>query len=329
MWDQDVIQAFAFEHWPQRPVAAVALQPLRGGLETSGVARAVARDKAGRQIGSFVVKRLTGTQLREIELLERAERFETNPRVTPRLLAHRGGYAFIEWVRTARRWPWGNAELALSVVDQLARVHSWPSSAFAVALGGWDYEAELRESAAATEAAYRTSLVSGIRPAGRPMLAVLHRVAGAIPEIRRQLLEFFGATVLHGDVHPGNVVVRTSVKGNEVLLLDWGRARIGSPLEDLSSWVTSVGFWEPEVRRVHDTVLRRYLASRGSAQSLSAQFRDACCLAGASNALSGALRYHLAVLRDGSRSRREQRNSLRAAADWLRIIRRADACLRR
>jgi hypothetical protein len=111
-----------------------------------------------------------------------------------------------------------------------------------------------------------------------------------------------------------------------VVLLDWGRARVGSPLEDVASWLQSLGFWEPEARRRHDTLLRRYLVARGLPRHLGPEVRDAYWLAAASNGLAGALRYHLAVIDGWSQPTAARRaHSVRAAADWLRVIRRADA----
>ena len=157
------------------------------------------------------------------------------------------------------------------------------------------------------------------------MLPALERLVHHLPRIRRELARFAGTTLLHGDVHPGNVVIR----GGTAVLLDWGRARIGSPLEDLASWVHAVAFWEPEARRRHDTLLMRYFSACGILNRLSPAYRDALVLAGACNAFAGALRYHLAVIGDQSRSARQQSASFRAAADWLRILRRADAHFRR
>jgi plastocyanin len=57
-----------------------------------------------------------------------------------------------------------------------------------------------------------------------------------------------------------------------------------------------LGCWAPEARRRHDTLLRRYLRARGWPDRLDAATREAYQLASASNALSGALRYHLAVV---------------------------------
>jgi len=112
------------------------------------------------------------------------------------------------------------------------------------------------------------------------------------------------------------------------VLLDWGRARFGSPLEDVSSWLQSVGYWEPEVRRRHDTLLRSYLRARDLSDHLSPELRELYWMAAACNAMSGALRYHLAVMLDSTRSGEERSGAFCALQDSLRIIRRADICWR-
>lgn len=108
------------------------------------------------------------------------------------------------------------------------------------------------------------------------------------------------------------------------MLIDWGRARIASPLEDVSSWLQSLGFWELEARRRHDTLLAAYLSSHGLDRRLSSDFRTAYWLAGASNALAGALRYHLWVA-DSAAEHPAREAAMRAVKDWLRVIRRAAA----
>jgi aminoglycoside phosphotransferase (APT) family kinase protein len=160
------------------------------------------------------------------------------------------------------------------------------------------------------------------------MLRALERLSSRIGPIRRQLAAFTGTAVLHGDAHPGNALIPRSRNGARVVLLDWGRARAGSPLEDVSSWLQSLGFWEPQARRAHDTLLSRYIRYRAIGTGLTRQFRDAYWLAGACNAFAGALRYHLSVMNDSSRAPRERVISRLAAADWLRIVRRADECWR-
>jgi aminoglycoside phosphotransferase (APT) family kinase protein len=154
------------------------------------------------------------------------------------------------------------------------------------------------------------------------------RLAIALPELRRELLQFrpLPTVVIHGDVHPGNVLVRRRAGREEPILIDWGRARFGSPLEDLSAWLQSLGYWEAQARRRHDTLLAAYLTSRGMERRLSSGFREAYWLAGASNALSGALEYHLSVLfQTPPVTNARKRAAAESARDWLRIIRRAAA----
>jgi aminoglycoside phosphotransferase (APT) family kinase protein len=139
----------------------------------------------------------------------------------------------------------------------------------------------------------------------------------------------FGTTVLHGDVHSRNVVLRAKGGREQAVFIDWGRARLGSPLEDVSSWLESLGCWEGEVRRRHDTLLRHYLVACGLPSSLERTLRDAYWLASASNALAGALAYHLARATDATGCTARERSASSAAARvHLRVIRRADALWR-
>jgi hypothetical protein len=48
----------------------------------------------------------------------------------------------------------------------------------------------------------------------------------------------------------------------DVVPVDWARARIGSPLEDVASWLHSLGCCEPQARKRHDTLMRAYLEAR-------------------------------------------------------------------
>lgn len=101
--------------------------------------------------------------------------------------------------------------------------------------------------------------------------------------------------MINGDVHPGNVLVRSDRHGMRSVLLDWSRCRIGSPLEDVASWLQSLGCWEPAVRQRHDTLLRAYLAHR-LCPALTPDRRTGYWLAAACNGLAGAIRYHSTVL---------------------------------
>jgi aminoglycoside phosphotransferase (APT) family kinase protein len=319
-----VVTQFANEQFG--PGIQVKMVPLRGGLESPGIMRADVR-RQGARVGSFVAKPLLGASTRELHVYRLLER-TARQRMAPALLGWHAGqdqeHIFLEWVAGQSRWPWRNFDSLALVIEQLASLHGASAEPVEAALAEWDYEAELRESAYATLEAYNRMSFQRKSPAGRPATAALARITEALPRLRGQLLAFAGTTLLHGDAHPGNVVL---TRGN-ALLLDWSRARIGSALEDVCSWVHSVSFWEPEAKRRHDSLLRRYLLARGLPAALSRDFRDACSLAGASNALSGALHYHLAVLEDPKTSRRAKDDSHRAAADWLRLIRRADTCFR-
>jgi Ser/Thr protein kinase RdoA (MazF antagonist) len=235
---------------------------------------------------------------------------------------------YLEWVRTVRKWPWRNLGAVEELIGGLARLHlATGASNAAASLPPWDYEAELRRSSATILELLARCRHSDFAPLAR-QLAPLRRLTLALPAMRRELLEFsqFGNVAIHGDVHPGNVLVRRRAGTEEAILIDWGRARGGSPLEDLSSCLQSLGYWEPQARRRHDTLVAAYLSARGMERRLSSELRAAYWLAGASNAFSGALEYYLRVLideRPGVSSRK--RAAAQSVLNWLRIVRRAAA----
>jgi len=135
----------------------------------------------------------------------------------------------------------------------------------------------------------------------------------------------FGCRPIHGDVHSGNVLVRRRGGGDDPVLIDWGRARLASPLEDVSSLLQSLGYWEPEWRRRHDTLLADYLFAFGTEPTLTSSVRAAYWMAGASNVLAGALLHHLCIATDCRQSTSRRRAAGNAAQDALRVIRCASA----
>jgi hypothetical protein len=327
--DENVIGGFVREHYGAGP-HRLRTDRLRGGLVTTGTARVrvYGGDDLRRNLGSFVVKPLARSGLREVNV-QRALQDTTGLDIAPKLLGSADGgnnlvYVFFEWVSPSARWPWRDTATAALVLERLAHLHAVEAGEVTATVADWDYGAELDASARCTVEIY----TRGDKPLKRPMLRALQRTASRLGPIRRQLAAFSGSALLHGDAHPGNAVIRRSRTAPRAVLLDWGRARIGSPLEDVSSWLQSLGFWEPQARRAHDTLLRRYIRTRGLATAITRQFRDAYWLAGACNAFAGALLYHLAVMNDPARSRAVRATSARAAADWLRIVRRADECWR-
>ena len=297
--------------------------PLRGGLEAS--VTGVTLSEGALLQRQVVVKRLTDAARREAARY----RLLSDSGVTPCLLGAAdhddSTYLFLERVRPVHDWPWRDSAKTRLVLEQLARVHRVGRTA--ARPDDWDYEAELRASAAAT-----LDLAVGLKSQlpelalGRE-LRVLRRVVDALPRLRDQLFDALGTTLIHGDVHTGNVMLRGDESGERVVLFDWGRSRIGSPLEDVSSWLLSLRTWEPAAGRDHDTLFRAYLAAAGVAAELTPELRDAYWIAAASNALSGALRYQMYVARETTG--RERETALGQARAALRVIHRVDERLRR
>jgi aminoglycoside phosphotransferase (APT) family kinase protein len=187
----------------------------------------------------------------------------------------------------------------------------------------WDYDAALRQSGYETlEALERVIWERGAAQL-RGAVPLTRRLVEALPAIRRTLLPPSHPVWIHGDLHPGNILLRRGETGVEPVLLDWARARLGSPLEDVSAWVQSLGHWEPQARRFHDTLLRTYLTAQGLEPVLDREFRHRYWMAGACNALSGALRYYLVAVQQ-ARTPTAQAKALALAQKWLHLLRRAD-----
>lgn len=309
-------------------------QPLSGGLEAAGIARVVARfrDSCGRrQVFSLVVKRLKGATAREARIYQHLlSRYSDG--LGPRLLGchphgHDCAVLLLEALRPVSAWPWAEQQIAARVLERIVRLHTTsPDERLREVLAAWDYEGELQRSAQRTlvaleRARQRTGSSFG------PALRWTRRLVLGLPALRKQLLSFqpFGPAIIHGDLHPGNVVVRRCRGKTETVLLDWGRSRLGSPLEDVSSWLQSLSAWEPMARRRHDSLFRAYLSARGMDRTLGAELREAYWLAGASNALSGALAYHLTVMLDERRTSGPRASATDSASKWIRVLRRADA----
>ncbi|MEI5527990.1 aminoglycoside phosphotransferase family protein [Streptomyces brasiliscabiei] len=81
----------------------------------------------------------------------------------------------------------------------------------------------------------------------------LRRLAGRVPSMTRRRFR-----MLHGDPHPGNVIV-SSVKGPPLICLDWELASYGDPLHDLAihlvrtkypqeRWDQVIASWERQMR---------------------------------------------------------------------------------
>jgi hypothetical protein len=330
----DPIRAWAARLVPE-PMRELSIErkPLTGGLESPEVVRVTARyrDRSNRsRMFRFVLKQLHGRAAREASAYERlAARYAVD--VSPQLhgvehTAPDRALLCIEVVRPISAWPWRHLPLAGELLARLARFHLAAAQA-PPELPEWDYEGELCALAEATTTALDRCRPDPDLSALARSLPALNRIAVALPRFRAQLLSDrpFGSAPIHGDVHSGNALVRRRGRGEEPVLLDWGRARIGSPFEDLGSWLQSLGFWEPEARRFHDTLLATYLSAFGAERKLTSQIRAAYWMAGASNALAGALLHHLSIVGDERQKASRRAAAWRASNDWLRVIRRADA----
>lgn len=306
---------------------------LRGGLESSSVLDVKVRFRtAQHKHGSFrfVVKRLSGPPAREAHIYEELLA-RSGHGFSPGLLgverSDGESRLYLEAVRPVKRWPWSEMENATRVMELLAELHH-RLPAYANRPWEWDYEEELRLSCEEMLGILENRCWQQMLPSARQSLRSVRRMTSNLAAWRRQLLDYqpYGQTLIHGDVHSGNIVLKKSVGTHRPVLLDWGRLRVGSPLEDVSSWLQSLGYWEPQVRRYHDTLLTSYLAARGHSAKLSRDFREAYWLAAASNALAGALKYHLMVVNDPVQPEKRRQGALLMANDCLRVLRRADAC---
>ena len=305
---------------------------LRGGLESASVTRWLVEDTRGASArhSSFVVKRLDRVQQREGAVYQRV--FSSIPDLAPDLLwvenpSDSTSYLYLEYIRPARPWPWTNTAAAALVLTRLAELHTRTTVAcMAHPELVWDYESELAVSAAMTLEVFDQAVTGSDSGRLRSGRGALRRTCEAMPAMRRSLLAAapFGRTVIHGDVHSGNAVVTGAPGRERVVLFDWARSRTGSPLEDVASWLQSLGHWEPEAKRRHDTLVRHYLRARGETGDIPRSLRAAYWFAAASNVLAGALRYHLAISADTAASVGARAAAMRAARDHLRVVRRAD-----
>lgn len=308
-------------------VLHVRAEPLRGGISAGQVLAVTVsfRDQAGRiRSATCVAKELSGHGLREVAIHAQLalDGFPLVPRLLGTIQEPQRALVLMERLTPVHPWPWRDGSRAAMVLRVAADLHALHSRCNAP----WDYEAELSANAVLTlEASQATA--SGEPVVDGASRRAVRRLIDGLSAIRRALATLgpFPQALIHGDLHPGNVVLAAAPGGSRPVLLDWGRARVGSPLEDVASWLQSLGCWEPEARSRHDTLLLSYLRARGQCGPIPTEARDALWLAGGTNALAGALRHQLLTARDGAAPSEQRASALQAVRDWLRIIRRAAA----
>lgn len=325
---QQLAQAILSRQCRGATFLAVDSKRLRGGISAGRVTAVTIRfrDAVGRpRTALWVFKELSGLARREAAVYRwlGSHLAPFVPRVVEAVREPGCTTLVLEHVVAADRWPWHDVTPAEAVLRAAAELHE-------AALGcddGWDYDDELRVMAASTLDVVAEARRTEALPIDGPSFRALRRLVQDLPEIRGEILRGFpfSRTLIHGDLHPGNVIISRRAEGLVPRVIDWGRARRGSPLEDVASWVQSLGCWEPAARLRHDTLVRAYLRARGRADVIPSEVREAYWLAGASNALAGALRHHVLLAATRSAGRAARARALWAVHDWLRIIRRAAA----
>lgn len=329
---QTLARAVARSASVRHDAVQLELRPLRGGLECEQVVDATARfrDRRGRpQVVGLVAKRLEGAARREAKAYHSVVT-PAAPTLAPRLLGVEplppdGALLLVERVARASAWPWWDAEIVRRTTWRTGELHEALLGVDPRTVADWDFEAELQERARTTLAVLDGLPREPAYAVVRRGLPVVRRAVRFLPAARRELLRDgpLPTGVIHGDLHPGNMLVRRQRGRPEPVFLDWGRVRLGSPLEDLSSWLISLGTWQADTRRLREALLRTYLRGRGRSARITARLRRHYWLAAASNALSGALLYHL-VVAQAARDAATRAEQLRVAGRWLEVVREAD-----
>ena len=222
---------FLSNRWPQHAEnVTVNVSPISGGLE-SVVARVSVESLAPTRTPippRFIVKELRGEQCREAQIYRALWQCRRRPpaaRVFGRTMQASSCFLYLEDIVGESSWPWRDTNVSTSVCHALARVHRmWMRPPRIAAL--WDYEQDLARSAMATLAvAGRARDAGGSRAWKR--LSDLERVVAGLTRMRTALMES-GVTFIHGDVHPGNVIVTGSGHARRIVFIDWARARLAS-----------------------------------------------------------------------------------------------------
>jgi hypothetical protein len=305
------------------PVSDLRLtaRPLRGGLMADLLC--VSASRGGARPEHFVLKRVAGSGARESEAygaLGRAGLAHIGPRLLGTSTRDGASYLLLEFVPRWRAWPWRDEAYAGMVLDTLARLHAAP------------YPPDWHEAGADGRAALAEytvdRLASAARQIGDPRLARGLRAVRALADRLDDARALLGPApvFLHGDVHPGNVLLQGDGRLKRAVLLDWGRARPGSRFEDVASWLQCLRYFEHAAIGAHDRLLLRYIRAAGLGDRIERRHRREYWVAAGCNALAGALVVHLARAVD-ARSPGPRDAALAAAVDWLRIVRRATAYL--
>lgn len=306
---------------------ALETETLRGGLVSERVERVTARyrdAKGTARLTRFVVKHLVGAARREAEVYRKVAHAvgEYAPKVLRVEERAEETLLYLEWVSSAVRWPWRDFDATRDATAHLALLHQRLQSV--PDAPDWDYEREVEATATKTLRVVEELPREGELASVRRALPAVRRLTGQLRRARHELLHATAlpGCVIHGDVHPSNVILRTRGGVSQPVLLDWARLRHGSPLEDLSPWLQSLSHWEPMVARRHDRMLTSYLRTLGISETTPA-LRDAYWLAAGLNALAGALIWNVMLAQQETKPR-AHKDAVMCAQAWARCVTQAD-----
>ena len=214
------LRAWVLARTGAQHVVGVDETPLTGGAVSDGVMHVRFHVDTGAEI-SVVIKTATSA---EIAGLLHAQKARDDGGVVPELVASGADWVAVPFA--AGRHP-GDEALPNDVVCALARLHASyladPPSGVPVVTDVWWREMLLGWGVPFVRTAHtRTS------PELTELAVRLMTAAAEHPSVSR-ILSGIPATLVHGDVHGGNVLV--DVDGSR--LIDWGSARVGPAMLDL------------------------------------------------------------------------------------------------
>lgn len=150
-------------------------------------------------------------------------------------------------------------EYAGTVVDELARLHAawWREPPFEVAgQARPSVEGIERRIAGLREQVGRFAAFLGER-LSRQRRVIYAEILTALPKLYERLLEPDGYTVVHDDVHIGNVLFPKDPERDTIRLIDWQTWNVDLAVKDLAQLMAL--FWFPERRRrLEMPLLERY-----------------------------------------------------------------------